>query len=77
MMGELRKRSERTTMLARIGGALAEPHRDEVFAASLGFAPQKYFPRHRVIVASANTVDELAIPGQAIADSAESGASRS
>src|SRR5580658_3440022 len=44
MMGELKKRSERATMLAKMGELLQSCiNRDEVFAAALGFAP-KIFP---------------------------------
>jgi hypothetical protein len=59
MAGELRKRSERATMLARRGEPLQVCiSRDD-----------------RVIVVSAKMVDELAIPGQAITDSAKFAAS--
>ena len=44
MMGELKERSERATMLAKMGELLQScVSRDEVFAAALGFAP-KIFP---------------------------------
>jgi diguanylate cyclase (GGDEF)-like protein/PAS domain S-box-containing protein len=41
MMGELKERSERATMLAKMGELLQScVSRDEVFAAALGFAPK-------------------------------------
>lgn len=44
MMGELRERTQRATMLAKMGELLQSCiNRDEVFAAALGFAP-KIFP---------------------------------
>jgi diguanylate cyclase (GGDEF)-like protein/PAS domain S-box-containing protein len=44
MMGELRERTERATMLAKMGELLQScMSRDEVFAAALGYAP-KIFP---------------------------------
>jgi len=44
MMGELRERTQRATMLAKMGELLQSCiSRDEVFAAALGFAP-KIFP---------------------------------
>ncbi|HEY4905457.1 MAG TPA: diguanylate cyclase [Candidatus Sulfotelmatobacter sp.] len=44
MMGELKERSERATVLAKMGELLQScVSRDEVFAAALGFAP-KIFP---------------------------------
>jgi diguanylate cyclase (GGDEF)-like protein/PAS domain S-box-containing protein len=44
MMGELRERTQRATMLAKMGELLQScMSRDEVFAAALGFAP-KIFP---------------------------------
>ena len=44
MMGELKQRSERATMLAKMGELLQSCiSRDEVFAAALGYAP-KIFP---------------------------------
>ena len=47
MMKELEKRSERATMLAKMGELLQScVSRDEVFAAALGFAP-KIFPSIR------------------------------
>ena len=54
MMGELKKRSERATMLAKMGELLQSCiDRDEVFAAALGFAP-KIFPAARGAVALLN-----------------------
>jgi diguanylate cyclase (GGDEF)-like protein/PAS domain S-box-containing protein len=54
MMGELKQRSERATMLAKMGELLQSCiSRDEVFAAALGFAP-KIFPGVRGAVALLN-----------------------
>ena len=51
MMSELQKRSERATMLAKMGELLQSCiSRDEVFAAALGYAP-KIFPTARGAVA--------------------------
>jgi diguanylate cyclase (GGDEF)-like protein/PAS domain S-box-containing protein len=51
MMTELQKRSERATMLAKMGELLQSCiSRDEVFAAALGYAP-KIFPTARGAVA--------------------------
>ena len=61
MMGELKKRSERATMLAKMGELLQSCiSRDEVFAAALGFAP-KIFPAARGAVALLN-------PGRSLAE---------
>jgi diguanylate cyclase (GGDEF)-like protein/PAS domain S-box-containing protein len=52
MMMELHKRSDRATMLARMGELLQScVNRDEVFAAALGFAP-KIFPAVRGALAA-------------------------
>jgi diguanylate cyclase (GGDEF)-like protein/PAS domain S-box-containing protein len=60
MMGELKKRSERATMLAKMGELLQScMSRDEVFAAALGFAP-KIFPVTRGAVALLNAGRSLA-----------------
>ncbi|MGA2022595.1 MAG: diguanylate cyclase [Candidatus Sulfotelmatobacter sp.] len=60
MMGELKKRSERATMLAKMGELLQSCiSREEVFAAALGFAP-KIFPAARGAVALLNTGRSLA-----------------
>jgi diguanylate cyclase (GGDEF)-like protein/PAS domain S-box-containing protein len=60
MMGELKKRSERATMLAKMGEMLQSCiSRDEVFAAALGFAP-KIFPAVRGAVAVLNASRSLA-----------------
>ena len=54
MMEELKKRSERATMLAKMGELLQScVNRDEVFAAALGFAP-RIFPAVRGAVALLN-----------------------
>jgi diguanylate cyclase (GGDEF)-like protein len=54
MMKELEKRSERATMLAKMGELLQSCiSREEVFAAALGFAP-KIFPTARGAVALLN-----------------------
>ncbi len=54
MMSELKKRSERATMLAKMGELLQSCiSREEVFAAALGFAP-KIFPSARGAVALLN-----------------------
>ncbi|HZW81266.1 MAG TPA: diguanylate cyclase [Candidatus Deferrimicrobiaceae bacterium] len=51
MMSELEKRSERATMLAKMGELLQSCiSRDEVFAAALGYAP-KIFPTARGAIA--------------------------
>jgi diguanylate cyclase (GGDEF)-like protein len=61
MMGELEKRSERATMLAKMGELLQScMRREEVFAAALGFAP-KIFPTARGAVAMLN-------PGRSMAE---------
>jgi diguanylate cyclase (GGDEF)-like protein/PAS domain S-box-containing protein len=60
MMSELQKRSERATMLAKMGELLQScVSRDEVFAAALGFAP-KIFPGARGAVALLNGERSLA-----------------
>ncbi len=60
MMKELEKRSERATMLAKMGELLQScVSRDEVFAAALGFAP-KIFPNIRGAVALLNSERSLA-----------------
>ena len=60
MMGELKKRSERATMLAKMGELLQSCiSREEVFAAALGFAP-KIFPTVRGAVALLNAGRTLA-----------------
>jgi diguanylate cyclase (GGDEF)-like protein/PAS domain S-box-containing protein len=60
MMTELQKRSERATMLAKMGELLQScVSRDEVFAAALGFAP-KIFPVARGAVALLNAGRSLA-----------------
>ncbi len=54
MMGDMEKRSERATMLAKMGELLQScVSRDEVVAAALGFAP-KIFPTARGAVALLN-----------------------
>jgi diguanylate cyclase (GGDEF)-like protein/PAS domain S-box-containing protein len=59
MMEELRKRSERATMLAKMGELLQScVTLDEVFAASLGFAP-RIFPTARGAVALLNASRSL------------------
>lgn len=51
MMGELRERTQRATMLAKMGELLQScMSRDEVFAAALGFAP-KIFPASPGLIA--------------------------
>jgi diguanylate cyclase (GGDEF)-like protein/PAS domain S-box-containing protein len=60
MMNELEKRSERATMLAKMGELLQScVSREEVFAAALGFAP-KIFPGIRGAVALLNGGRSLA-----------------
>jgi diguanylate cyclase (GGDEF)-like protein/PAS domain S-box-containing protein len=60
MMGELRKRSDRATMLAKMGELLQScVALDEVVAASLGFAP-KIFPAARGSMALLNASRSLA-----------------
>jgi diguanylate cyclase (GGDEF)-like protein/PAS domain S-box-containing protein len=60
MMEELRKRSERATMLAKMGELLQScMGLDEVIAASLGFAP-KIFPAARGAMALLNGTRSLA-----------------
>jgi diguanylate cyclase (GGDEF)-like protein/PAS domain S-box-containing protein len=60
MMDELEKRSERATMLAKMGELLQSCiSRDEVIAAALGFAP-KIFPAARGAVALLNASRSLA-----------------
>ncbi|MGA9554284.1 MAG: MHYT domain-containing protein, partial [Candidatus Sulfotelmatobacter sp.] len=60
MMKELEKRSERATMLAKMGELLQScVSRDEVFAAALGFAP-KIFPTVRGALALLNGERSLA-----------------
>ena len=60
MMEELKKRSERATMLAKMGELLQSCiSRDEVFAAALGFAP-KIFPAVPGAVALLNASRNLA-----------------
>jgi diguanylate cyclase (GGDEF)-like protein/PAS domain S-box-containing protein len=59
MMSELEKRSERATMLAKMGELLQSCiSRDEVIAAALGFAP-KIFPAARGAVALLNSSRNL------------------
>jgi diguanylate cyclase (GGDEF)-like protein/PAS domain S-box-containing protein len=59
MMEDLRKRSERATMLAKMGELLQSCQSlEEVFAASLGFAP-KIFPTARGAVALLNASRNL------------------
>jgi diguanylate cyclase (GGDEF)-like protein/PAS domain S-box-containing protein len=59
MMEDLRKRSERATMLAKMGELLQSCQSlEEVFAASLGFAP-KIFPAARGAVALLNASRNL------------------
>ncbi len=60
MMKELEKRSERATMLAKMGELLQScVSREEIFAAALGFAP-KIFPTARGAVALLNGGRSLA-----------------
>ncbi|HEV3306321.1 MAG TPA: diguanylate cyclase [Candidatus Sulfotelmatobacter sp.] len=60
MMSELKKRSERATMLAKMGELLQSCiSREEVFAAAVGFAP-KIFPNARGAVALLNASRNLA-----------------
>ena len=60
MMTELKKRSDRATMLAKMGELLQScVSREEVFAAALGFAP-KIFPTARGGVALLNSGRNLA-----------------
>jgi diguanylate cyclase (GGDEF)-like protein/PAS domain S-box-containing protein len=60
MMEELRKRSERATLLAKMGELLQScTSLDEVFAAALGFAP-RIFPVARGAMALLNTERSLA-----------------
>ena len=55
MMTELQKRSDRATMLAKMGELLQScVNRDEVFAAALGFAP-KIFPAVRGALVALDT----------------------
>jgi diguanylate cyclase (GGDEF)-like protein/PAS domain S-box-containing protein len=59
MMHELEKRSERATMLAKMGELLQScMSRDEVFAAALGYAP-KIFPSARGALALLNASRSL------------------
>ena len=59
MMGELKERSERATMLAKMGELLQSClSREEVFAAALGFAP-KIFPTAPGAVALLNGTRSL------------------
>jgi diguanylate cyclase (GGDEF)-like protein/PAS domain S-box-containing protein len=60
MMKELQKRSERATLLAKLGELLQScVNREEVFAAALGFAP-KIFPASRGAIALLNPSRNLA-----------------
>jgi diguanylate cyclase (GGDEF)-like protein/PAS domain S-box-containing protein len=60
MMTELQKRSERATLLAKLGELLQSCiTREEVFAAALGFAP-KIFPASRGAIALLNPSRNLA-----------------
>jgi len=60
MMEDLTKRSERATMLAKMGELLQSCiSKDEVFSAALGFAP-KIFPVTRGAVALLNSARSLA-----------------
>jgi diguanylate cyclase (GGDEF)-like protein/PAS domain S-box-containing protein len=60
MMSELQKRSERATMLAKMGELLQSCiSRDEVFTAALGYAP-KIFPALRGALALLNEARNLA-----------------
>lgn len=60
MMGELTERSQRATMLAKMGELLQSCiTKDEVFAAAFGFAP-KIFPTSRGAVALLNAERSLA-----------------
>jgi diguanylate cyclase (GGDEF)-like protein/PAS domain S-box-containing protein len=60
MMSELTERSQRATMLAKMGELLQScATKDEVFAAALGFAP-KIFPTSRGAVALLNAARTLA-----------------
>jgi diguanylate cyclase (GGDEF)-like protein/PAS domain S-box-containing protein len=60
MMSELQKRTERATMLAKMGELLQSCiTRDEVFAAALGYAP-KIFPTARGAVALLDSARSLA-----------------
>ena len=60
MIEELEKRSERATMLAKMGELLQScVSREEVFAAALGFAP-KIFPAARGAIALLNASRSLA-----------------
>ncbi len=60
MMNDLERRSERATMLAKMGELLQSClNRDEVIAAALGFAP-KIFPAARGAVALLNASRSLA-----------------
>lgn len=59
MMRALKERSQRATLLAKMGELLQSCHtRDEVFAAALGFAP-KIFPIRRGAVALFNSSRDL------------------
>jgi diguanylate cyclase (GGDEF)-like protein/PAS domain S-box-containing protein len=60
MMRDLTERSQRATLLAKMGGLLQSCiSKDEVFAAALGFAP-KIFPSRRGAVALLNAGRNLA-----------------
>jgi diguanylate cyclase (GGDEF)-like protein/PAS domain S-box-containing protein len=60
MVGELTERSERATLLAKMGELLQScVTKEEVFAAALGFAP-KIFPSSRGAVALLNAARSLA-----------------
>jgi diguanylate cyclase (GGDEF)-like protein len=60
MMGDLKERSERATMLATMGELLQSCiSREEVFAAALGFAP-RIFPHARGALALLNSSRNLA-----------------
>jgi diguanylate cyclase (GGDEF)-like protein/PAS domain S-box-containing protein len=60
MVGELTERSQRATLLAKMGELLQScVTKDEVFAAALGFAP-KIFPNSRGAVALLNAARSLA-----------------
>src|SRR5579872_317796 len=59
MMRALKERSQRATLLAKMGELLQSCHsRDEVFAAAIGFAP-KIFPSRRGAVALFNSSRNL------------------
>lgn len=60
MMSELTQRSQRATLLAKMGGHMQSCiNKDEVFSAALGFAP-KIFPVTRGLVALLNPARNLA-----------------